>query len=232
MSSDEERSPEAGEPDEVMPEEERAADEPAEEQPAEERAQEGLPPEEEQATEGRPEGESRMPRYVLLGSAALAVAAFVVAAVFGVMWWAASADESADVASAREDVVQATGNAVAAFTELDYQNPDAYFSRQKEVAIGDLRKQIERSEKTYRKAIADAKTKVVSTIQDVAVSELNTREGKASALATVSNEVTQGGKKSTKTLRLEVQMTRVEQNGEQVWKLSNIGEVPVVGSGQ
>ncbi|WP_235999435.1 hypothetical protein [Qaidamihabitans albus] len=175
---------------------------------------------------------SSAPRWLLLGTAALAAASFIVAAVFGVMWWVAASDDSADIANARENVVRATGTAVKAFTELDYENPDAYFSRQKEITTGELHKQIGQSEETYRKAIAEAKTKVVSTVQDIAVEELNDHEGKASALATVSNKVTQGETESTKTLRLQVQMTRVDENGEQVWKLSSIGEVPVVGTGQ
>lgn len=172
------------------------------------------------------------PRWLVLGSAALAVAAFVVAATFGIMWWVASSDDAADVAAAREDVVRAASRSVMAYTELDYENLDAYFGRQKEVTTGDLLKQISQSEKTYRKAIEDAKTKVVSTVQDVAVEELNAHEGKASALAMVRTKVTQGDNEGTKVLRLEVEMTRVDDGGQQVWKLSGIGEVPVAGTGQ
>ncbi|EHR48974.1 hypothetical protein SacmaDRAFT_0678 [Saccharomonospora marina XMU15] len=172
------------------------------------------------------------PGWLVPASAAFALAAFVVAAVFAVMWWVASGSDDAEVAGAREDVVRAAGNAVTALTELDYENPDAYFERQKTLATDELRKTIEQSEKSYRDAIAKAKTKVVSTVQDVAVEELNVHEGKASALATVSLDVTQGDKQSTKALRLELQLTRVDENGEQVWKLANMGEVPVVGTGQ
>ncbi|NIJ14237.1 Mce-associated membrane protein [Saccharomonospora amisosensis] len=172
------------------------------------------------------------PKWLVAASAAFAVAAFVVAAVFGVMWWVASGSDDAEIAGAREDVVRAAGNAVTALTELDYENPDAYFERQKTLATDELRKMIEQSEKSYRDAIAKAKTKVVSTVQDVAVEELNVHEGKASALATVNLDVTQGDKQSAKALRLELQLTRVDENGEQVWKLANMGEVPVVGPGQ
>ncbi|PXY32168.1 hypothetical protein [Prauserella muralis] len=174
----------------------------------------------------------RPPRWLVLGSAALAAAAFVVAVTFGIMWWAASSDDTANIAAARENVVRAAGNAVTAYTELDYENLDAYFSRQKEVTTGDLLNQINQSEKTYRKAIEDAKTKVVSTVQDVAVEELNEHEGKASALAMVKTQVKQGDNEGTKVLRLEVEMTRVDDGGDQVWKLSGIGEVPVAGTGQ
>lgn len=184
------------------------------------------------AGEQRERPGSGPPRWLVAASAAFAIAALVVAAVFGVMWWVASGSDDAEIAGAREDVVRATGNAVTALTELDYENPDEYFQRQKTLATDELRKVIEQSEKSYREAIAKAKTKVVSTVQDVAVEELNVHEGKASALATVSLNVTQGGKESTKALRLELQLTRVDENGEQAWKLANMGEVPVVGSGQ
>lgn len=172
---------------------------------------------------------SRPPAWAVYGSAALAAAAFVVAVVFGVLWWVAAADDDNTVAKARDDVAHAASTAVTAFTELDYQDPDAYFQRQKEITTGELHASVSQSEDNFRKAISEAKTTVESTVQDVAVEELNVHEGEAVVLATVSNKVTQGDKQSTKALRLELRLTRVDDNGEQVWKLSGIGEVPVVG---
>ncbi|PXY17143.1 hypothetical protein DI005_05010 [Prauserella sp. PE36] len=179
-----------------------------------------------------PRASSGPPRWLLFGSAAFAIAAVVVAAVFGAMWWVAAADDNADVAAAREDVVRVAGQAVTAFTEVDHENLDEYFNRQKSLVTEDLKTQISSAEQTYRKAISDAKTKVVSTVQDVAVEELNEREGVASALATVSTKVTRGQEQGTKTLRLEVQLKRVDDNGEQVWKVSQIGDVPVAATTQ
>ncbi|MFD2397407.1 hypothetical protein ACFSVJ_12400 [Prauserella oleivorans] len=115
---------------------------------------------------------------------------------------------------------------------MDHENLDAYFNRQKEIATGELRDQITQAEQTYRKAISEAKTKVTTTVQDVAVNELNEREGKASALATASTNVTRGQEQGTKTMRLEIQLTRVDEGGEQVWKVSQIGDVPVAATGQ
>ncbi|MFF5986292.1 hypothetical protein [Prauserella flavalba] len=182
--------------------------------------------------EPEPRRSSGPPRWLLFGSAAFAIAAFLVAAVFGAMWWVAAADDNADVAASREDVVRVAGQAVTAFTEVDYENLDEYFNRQKSLVTEDLKTQISTAEQTYRKAISDAKTKVVSTVQDVAVEELNDREGVASALATVSTKVTRGQEQGTKTLRLEVQLSRVDENGEQVWKVSQIGDVPVAATTQ
>ncbi|WP_230423152.1 hypothetical protein [Prauserella cavernicola] len=175
---------------------------------------------------------ARPPRWLVFGSAAFAAAAFVVAVVFGIMWWAASSGDNADIASSREDAVRVAGQAVTAFTEVDHENLDEYFNRQKSMATEDFKAQITEAEQTYRKAIADAGTKVVSTVQDVAVDELNEREGKATALATVSTQVTRGEEQGTKTLRLEVQLIRVDDNGEQVWKVAQVGDVPVAATSQ
>jgi len=64
------------------------------------------------------------------------------------------------------------------------------------------------------------------------VEELNDHEGKANFLAAITTDLTQGAQHSTKSLRLEVQMSRIDENGEQVWKLSGIGDVPLVAAGQ
>lgn len=165
-------------------------------------------------------------RILLWGSAALAVAAFAVAAVFGVMWWIAATGEGTPVAEAREDVTKAASNAVTAFTELDYENTDEYFERQKAVAAEEFRDEIVELEDVFTEAITEAETKVVSTIQDVGVSELNEHEGSASVLVTVRNEVTQGDEEAVKYLRLEAQMTRTEDDQE--WKLAGVAEVPPV----
>ncbi|MFD2397408.1 hypothetical protein ACFSVJ_12405 [Prauserella oleivorans] len=66
-------------------------------------------PEQEPQRDQEATPERGAPRWLVLGSAAFAVAAFVVAAAFGVMWWTASADDSAAVAREREDVVRAAG---------------------------------------------------------------------------------------------------------------------------
>lgn len=170
------------------------------------------------------------PKRLVLGATALALAAFIVAAVFGVMWLIASTSDSAELGSARESVRSAGREAVQAFTELDYENPDAYFRRNKEVSTPELAKQIQKSEDTYRKALSDAKTKVTTTVQDIAVQELNAHDGTATFLAVASTDITQGEKSSTKVLRLKGQMQRVDEDGTQVWKLAGISEVPIVGA--
>jgi len=167
-------------------------------------------------------------RTLVLGAAAFALAAFVAAAIFGVMWAVAEADDNADLAHSRDEVIKAGGTAIKAYTEVDFENLNDFFERQKAVSDDKMAEQLKQLEPTYRKALGDAKTKVVTTIQDIAVEELDDHEGKASFLAAISTQVTQGDKASSKALRLEVSMTRV---GDE-WKLSGIDNVPLVAAGQ
>ncbi|SFJ14870.1 hypothetical protein [Amycolatopsis sacchari] len=179
---------------------------------------------------GEPASRDAVPaRYLLWGSAALAAAALIVAAVFGIQWWSASGDDDVALAKARDDVSRQGAVAVKAFTELDYTNPDAYFQRQLDVSTPEYQTQIKNTEQTYRQAMTDAKTKVTTTVQDIGVEELDNHQGKASFLAAIVTQVTKEGQQPVaKPLRLEVQLTRVGQD----WKVSQIGSVPLVSSGQ
>jgi Mce-associated membrane protein len=168
-------------------------------------------------------------RYLPLGAAALAAAGLIVAAVFGIQWWVASGDQNLAIAQAREDVAKAGTVAVKAFTEVDYTNPDAYFQRQLAIADSGMQDQIKNTETTYRQAMVDAKTKVTTKVDDIAVEELNDHDGKAGFLAAISYVVDKEGQQpAAKELRLEVRMTRVGQD----WKVSAIGSVPEVTGGQ
>ncbi|WP_326568085.1 hypothetical protein VSH64_40840 [Amycolatopsis rhabdoformis] len=168
------------------------------------------------------------PRVWLFGAGGFALAAFVVAVVFGIMWWVAGTGDNAALAQSRDDVVKAGANAVKAYTEVDYEHLDDVFNRQKSVSDSDMAKQIDQLKPTYGKALTDAKTKVTTTVQDIAVEELDDHEGKASFLAAITTNVTQGAQTSAKALRLEVSMTRVGND----WKLSGIDNVPLVAAGQ
>ncbi|WP_020662821.1 hypothetical protein [Amycolatopsis benzoatilytica] len=168
------------------------------------------------------------PRVWRFGAGAFALAALVVAIVFGILWLVAEMNGDRDLASARDDVVKQGTAAVLAYTEVDYQHVDDYFTRVKEVSNDDMAKQITNAEPTYKKALTDQQTKVTTTVQDIAVEELNEHDGKASFLAAITTNSTAGGKTGTKVLRLEVQMTRVGSD----WKLSGIDSVPLVAAGQ
>ncbi|WP_370970403.1 hypothetical protein [Amycolatopsis sp. cg9] len=175
-----------------------------------------------------PAEEPSSSRTLVLGAGALALAALIAAAFFGIQWWAAAADDNAELAASREAVVKAGSNALKAYTEVDYTDLDGFFARQKSVSDDKMAQQIDQSAPTFRKALADAKTKVTTDVQDIAVEELDDHEGKASFLAAIATTVTQGDKSSAKPLRLEVSMTRVGD----AWKLSGIDSVPLVAAGQ
>lgn len=168
-------------------------------------------------------------RYLVLGTGALAAAALIVAAVFGVQWWTASGNDNLALAQARDQVVQQGATAVKAYTELDYTNPDAFFNKVISVSTPDMQTLMKNSEDNYRQSLAQAKTKVTTTVQDIGVEELDDHAGKASFLAAISTLVTKDGQAPVaKPLRLEVQMTRDGQD----WKVSGISSVPLVSSGQ
>lgn len=171
--------------------------------------------------------ESKLPRRLVLGSLALSVAAFVVAALFGVMWLTASAGEDTGLASAREDVVRTGSSAVKAFTELDHRNPDAFFDHQAAVSTKELADQINQTRDKNTQTLADAKTVATTEVLDIAVDELNQQEGKARFLAAIQVSVKQGDKSNVKPLRIEGNMTKVGQD----WKLASIQQVPVANGG-
>ncbi|WP_083666496.1 hypothetical protein [Saccharomonospora sp. CUA-673] len=164
----------------------------------------------------------------MIGAGAFATAAFLVAATFGVLWLTSATGDDADVAAERQEVVRVAGQAVTAFTELDHQNLDEYFQRQKDIATGELAQQITQAEENFRQAITEAESQVTTTVHDVAVSELNEREGTATAVAAASTDVQNSQQSGTKTMRLEIQFQR---EGEE-WKVAQIGDVPVAGAGQ
>ncbi|MFF0147209.1 Mce-associated membrane protein [Amycolatopsis sulphurea] len=167
-------------------------------------------------------------RAWLFGTGAFALAAFVVAVVFGVLWWSSATGGDAGLARSRDAVAQAGTDAVLAYTEVDYQHLDDYFTRQKEVSTSDMAQQIDRARPNYAKALTDQKVKVTTSVQDLAVEELDDHEGKAGFLAAITTDTDAGGQHGTKALRLEVSMTRVGD----VWKLSGIDNVPLVAAGQ
>jgi len=181
-----------------------------------------LPP----PAEDLPEEGPNLGRYVLLGSATLAIAALIVAAIFGIQWWVSSGDDNLALAQDRDQVSKTTAQAVRSFIAVDYTNVDQYFQQQLDISDNDLQSQLKGNQQNYRQAIIDAKTKVTDVnVMDVGVEELNTHDGKANALAAVSYVVNRDGQQpAPKMQRLELQLTKVGAD----WKLSSIGSVPMV----
>src|SRR5699024_175434 len=98
-------------------------------------------------------------RRVLYGAAALAIAAFLVAAVFGVMWPIAASGEDASLATSRDDVTDAADDAIRAVTEIDYKDPDQFFERSQAVSTEEFGKQLTQTEDRFRKILSKVKTR-------------------------------------------------------------------------
>lgn len=177
------------------------------------------------------------PRIATIATAAVALAALVVAVVFGVLWQNAEGSDKVYISQARDRVLNTATEAAVSFTELDSSKAGEYFGRQKKLAIGGLRDEIVASEKKFQQTLDGAKTKVTSTVQDVAVEELNVHEGKADVLAVVNLEVRQqeSDKAAPKTLRMQLRMERdhaaAEASEDQPWKVAGVAEVPYGVSG-
>jgi Mce-associated membrane protein len=178
------------------------------------------------AVEGGKESKLREPRRLVLAAGAFSLAALIASGIFGAMWWVASADDNADRAAAREDVVRVGSSALQAFTELDYNHPDEYFDRAVSVSTKEIGDQINAGRDANKKTMTDSKTTTNTRVMDIAVEELNTDEGKASFLAAIQVDLKQGDKSTVKPMRVEIQMTKQGSD----WKLSGIDPVPVVSS--
>lgn len=162
-------------------------------------------------------------RNMFLLALAVSIGAFVVAAVFGVLWWTAAAGDESETAATRDEVIVASSEAIRAFTEFDEQNPDAFRESQLAIANEDMKAQIEQSWPKLREAIVKGKRSATTTIFDIAVEELNVHEGKASVIAALEVQVKGGKETAKKRIRIQTQMERVEDS----WKLAGIDQVPV-----
>lgn len=171
-----------------------------------------------------------LPKRLVLGAAALALAAFIVAAVFGVLWFISATGDKAELASARQSVVGAANEAVQAITEVDYRHPEEFIQNIEAISTKKFAQSLSQTEKRLREALSQAKTSVRTDVLDVAVQELNDHEGTATFLAVIKTNITQGDKSRPKLMRLQGKMKRVSAEGSQAWKLSDIGQVPVVGN--
>lgn len=174
-------------------------------------------------------GGGRFPRRLLYGTAALALASIIVAAVFGVMWLVAGSGDDAELASSRDDVSDSAADAIKAVTEIDYKDPDQFFERSKAVSTDDFGKQLTQAKDQFRKALEKAQTRVKTNVNDVAVQDLNNHEGTATFLAVVSTHISQQDDNATKVLRLKGKMER--SSDDEGWKLAGMSQVPVVGNG-
>ena len=223
------------------PADQRSADEPADQRSAGESAREradgaaGRPVGE--AADGPldgPAGEPRRKRRPVGTVTAVAVATSVVAAGFaayyGWSWYRAAHDESLHFSRARDAVVRAAEQGVQNLNTLDYRTVDQDFTTWEQSSTGDLHDQLVQGRAQFEDQVRQARTVTTAKILEAAVTELDTRTGKAGVIVAVQITVTPpNGQATTKPSRMRAQLTRTSSG----WKLSALGQAPVgtTGSG-
>ncbi len=160
---------------------------------------------------------------VFLVASILVVVGLIAAVTFGILWWVTSSSDAAQNAKARDEVVAAAEQAITAFAEVDYKNPDKYRNQQVAVSTDELAQHVKDGWKQARQVIVKAQRSSEVKFFDIAVEELNAYEGTASAIA--SSEVTLSFEDQSAKLprRWRAQLKRVD--GE--WKLSDIELIPI-----
>ncbi|WP_298179036.1 hypothetical protein [Saccharomonospora sp.] len=175
------------------------------------------------------------PRPLMFATAALASAALVVAIVFGVMWQSAASSDELEIAQARDEVSAAANRAAAVFLEFDHTRSDELLAERKKLSTDAMSAEIDETEKEWRESIEKAQLKTVTTVQDVAVEELNVHEGKARALAVVQIEVTNAQGSFGNVERLQLELERDQQGDgsdeDRQWKVSALANVQYGASG-
>ena len=156
--------------------------------------------------------------------ASVAVAAFVFAAVAGVLWWRADHGTARKIGVAREQVDVDARLAIVTVNTSDYRHPSDALANWLDVSTGALHTQFNQSRSTVVRVLAQAKMVTKATVLDAAVTALDLTKGTASVIASVNVTRTPAtGAVSTVRNRFRASMTRT--GGE--WKLSNLAVVPV-----
>lgn len=181
-----------------------------------------------------PAGEPRGRRRPVGAVTAVAVAASVVAAGFaayyGWSWYRAAHDESLRFSRARDAVVRAAEQGVQNLNTLDYRTADQDFTTWERSSTGALHDQLVQGRTQFEEQVRQARTVTTAKILEAAVTELDTRTGKAGVIVALQITVTpQDGQATTKPSRMRAQLTRTSSG----WKLSALGQAPVgtTGSG-
>jgi Mce-associated membrane protein len=165
------------------------------------------------------------PRLLLLSALLLALIAGGAAGWTGWSWWSAAHDDSLRYSHTRDEVLRTAEQAVQNLNTLDYRTAESGIDLWIESTTGTLRDQLNQGRQNFLTQIQKAKTTTTAKILEGAVTELDDRAGKASVIVAVELTVTPAaGRPTTKRERLAGQLTRTGST----WKLSSIGQVPVL----
>lgn len=163
-------------------------------------------------------------RPVLVVAAVLALAAAVAAAWTGWSWYGAAHDGDADFARARDTVLAAGEQAVQNMNTLDHNDLAHGLDVWEASSTGDLHTQLVQGRADFEKQVQLAQTDSTAKVLSGAVTELDTRAGKASVMVALRITVqAPKSKPSVKESRLVGELTRTAGG----WKLSALGQAPM-----
>ncbi|MEV6010259.1 hypothetical protein AB0M29_26015 [Streptomyces sp. NPDC051976] len=167
----------------------------------------------------------RAPRHPLLAVAlALAVAAAVAAALTGWSWYGAAHDDDAAFARTRDTVLAAGEQAVQNMNTLDHGDLDHGLDIWESSTTGDLHTQLVQGRADFEKQVAQAQTVSTAKVLSGAVTELDTRTGRASVMIALRiTVVAPSAKPAVKESRMLGELTRTSTG----WKLSALGQAPM-----
>lgn len=171
--------------------------------------------------------DKRRPGKAVLLTAGVLVVAVAFAGWAGFLWLRASGDDRHAYVADRDAVLTTGYHDIATLTSLDYRQPDAGLKRWADASTGALHEQLAQTSDPTKQQLAAAKTVTTGTVVDASVTELDTRAGTATMIASVQVVVTPvSGKPVTKRNRLRAELTRTGDG----WKLSSLGQVPMGGA--
>lgn len=176
-------------------------------------------PDQEGAAERAPGG-NRLRNPVVVAAIALLGLCAAAAVWFGVAWVRAGADDTLDIARARDDAVRAGEQAVIIFHSMDYREVDANLDRWVNASTGDMLDQLERGRDSGKTVIEQSKRVSTATVYSTAVIDLNDTTGTATIISAVHQKITEDGAAAPVDKYLRVQAAL--QRGEQGWKLAGI----------
>ncbi|MCK8679655.1 MULTISPECIES: hypothetical protein [Streptomyces] len=161
---------------------------------------------------------------LLTAAAVLALLAAGGAGWGGWSWYAAAHDESAAYAATRDEVLAAGEQAVQNMNTLDHRDLRRGLETWRGSATGDLLAQLTAGRTEFERQIEQAKTVTRAKVLSGAVTELDTRAGRASVMVALRVTVTPPkGAPTEKESRMLGELTRTPEG----WKLSALGQAPV-----
>lgn len=161
---------------------------------------------------------------LVLAALVLVVAAAVAAAWGGWAWYSAAHDDDAAFARARDTVLAAGEQAVQNMNTLDHGDVDHGLDVWESSTTGQLHSQLVQGRADFVKEVQQAQTVSTAKVLSGAVTELDTRAGKAGVMVAlrITVQAPKGGP-SVKESRMLGELTRTPAG----WKLSALGQAPL-----